>query len=235
MLCHSGDVKLLKNRDTGKIRLLMRREKTLKICANHLVADDEKGTFKLKDHPSSDRSWTYTAQDFSEGETQLTTFAIRFANADSACPAPPAEAPAAALTVRLFTQTLTRSRRSTRSAKRKWRAAMRRLRRTTRVTTTTSKGRRAGGWRGPGDRSVREARRHGGETAALRSLGVGLEGGGPAGLGLLLHNGAREAGAEVGVWGAAGWASARLRWRRPVVSMELVWSKREETRHMPDH
>ena len=87
-------MKLLKNRDTGKIRLLMRREKTLKICANHLVADDEKGTFKLKDHPSSDRSWTYTAQDFSEGETQLTTFAIRFANADSACPAPPAEASA---------------------------------------------------------------------------------------------------------------------------------------------
>ena len=41
-------MKLLKNRDTGKIRLLMRREKTLKICANHLVADDEKGTFKLK-------------------------------------------------------------------------------------------------------------------------------------------------------------------------------------------
>jgi hypothetical protein len=63
----------------------MRREKTLKIVANHLVIDDGKGTFNLKEHPSSDRSWTYTAQDFSEGETQLTTFAIRFANADSTC------------------------------------------------------------------------------------------------------------------------------------------------------
>jgi len=79
-----GDVKLLKNRKTSKIRLLMRREKTLKIVANHLVIDDGKGTFNLKEHPSSDRSWTYTAQDFSEGETQLTTFAIRFANADNA-------------------------------------------------------------------------------------------------------------------------------------------------------
>jgi hypothetical protein len=63
----------------------MRLEKTLKIVANHLVIDDGKGTFNLKEHPSSDRSWTYTAQDFSEGETQLTTFAIRFANADSTC------------------------------------------------------------------------------------------------------------------------------------------------------
>ena len=63
----------------------MRREKTLKIVANHLVIDDGKGTYNLKEHPSSDRSWTYTAQDFSDGETKLTTFAIRFANADSAC------------------------------------------------------------------------------------------------------------------------------------------------------
>ena len=68
----------------------------------------------------------------------------------------------------------------------------------------------------------------------MRWLGAGLEGGGPTGFGLLVHNGAHEAGAEVGSLRAAGWASARLRWRRPVVSMELVWSKREETRHMPD-
>lgn len=30
-----GDVKFLKHKETGKIRVLMRREKTLKICANH--------------------------------------------------------------------------------------------------------------------------------------------------------------------------------------------------------
>ncbi len=89
-LVATGDVKLLKNRKTAKIRLLMRREKTLKIVANHLVIDDGKGTYNLKEHPSSDRSWTYTAQDFSEGETKLTTFAIRFANADSKSRLPPA-------------------------------------------------------------------------------------------------------------------------------------------------
>ncbi|KAF3850585.1 hypothetical protein F7725_012357, partial [Dissostichus mawsoni] len=31
----TGDVKLLKHREKGTIRLLMRRDRTLKICANH--------------------------------------------------------------------------------------------------------------------------------------------------------------------------------------------------------
>jgi hypothetical protein len=30
-----GEAKLLKHKQTGKVRLLMRREKTYKICANH--------------------------------------------------------------------------------------------------------------------------------------------------------------------------------------------------------
>jgi len=32
----TGDVRLLKNKDSQKIRLVMRRDKTLKVCANHL-------------------------------------------------------------------------------------------------------------------------------------------------------------------------------------------------------
>ena len=31
----TGEIKLLKHKETGKIRVLMRRDKTLKICANH--------------------------------------------------------------------------------------------------------------------------------------------------------------------------------------------------------
>ena len=31
-----GIVKLLKHKETGKVRLVMRQNKTLKICANHL-------------------------------------------------------------------------------------------------------------------------------------------------------------------------------------------------------
>ncbi|GFY99338.1 RAN binding protein 1 [Actinidia rufa] len=33
----AGTVKLLKHKETGKVRLVMRQSKTLKICANHLV------------------------------------------------------------------------------------------------------------------------------------------------------------------------------------------------------
>jgi len=31
----TGDVRLLKHVETGKVRLVMRRDKTLKVCANH--------------------------------------------------------------------------------------------------------------------------------------------------------------------------------------------------------
>ena len=32
----TGDLRLLKHKETGKVRLVMRRDKTLKVCANHL-------------------------------------------------------------------------------------------------------------------------------------------------------------------------------------------------------
>ena len=31
----TGDVRLLKHKENGKTRLVMRRDKTLKVCANH--------------------------------------------------------------------------------------------------------------------------------------------------------------------------------------------------------
>jgi len=36
----AGTVKLLKHKETGKVRLVMRQSKTLKICANHLSMFD---------------------------------------------------------------------------------------------------------------------------------------------------------------------------------------------------
>lgn len=32
----TGELKMLQHHETGKIRIVMRRDKTLKICANHL-------------------------------------------------------------------------------------------------------------------------------------------------------------------------------------------------------
>lgn len=77
----TGDVKFLKHKVTGKVRILMRRDKTLKICANHLISAD----YELKPNIGSDRSWVYSVTaDVSEGEPEAQTLAIRFGNKENA-------------------------------------------------------------------------------------------------------------------------------------------------------
>merc|ERR1711879_923340 len=78
----TGTIKLLKHKETGKIRVLMRRDKTLKICANHYVHP----AMRLEENCASDRSWVYkTPNDFSDGSTGgEELLAIRFPNAENA-------------------------------------------------------------------------------------------------------------------------------------------------------
>ncbi|KAH9866970.1 single stranded nucleic acid binding protein [Plenodomus lingam] len=77
----TGDVRLLKHKENGKTRLVMRRDKTLKVCANHYVVPD----MKLSPNVGSDRSWVWNAAaDVSEGEPEAQTLAIRFANSENA-------------------------------------------------------------------------------------------------------------------------------------------------------
>jgi len=77
----TGDVRLLKHKENGKTRLVMRRDKTLKVCANHYVTPD----MKLSPNVGSDRSWVWNVSaDVSEGEPEAQTLAIRFANSENA-------------------------------------------------------------------------------------------------------------------------------------------------------
>mmetsp|Transcript_31600 Transcript_31600/g.54101 ORF Transcript_31600/g.54101 Transcript_31600/m.54101 type:complete len:215 (-) Transcript_31600:51-695(-) len=78
----TGEIKLLKHNETGKIRVLMRREKTLKICANHYVHP----AMKLEENCASDRSWLYkTPVDFSDGSTGgEELLAVRFPSVENA-------------------------------------------------------------------------------------------------------------------------------------------------------
>jgi len=77
----TGDARLLQHKETQKIRLVMRREKTLKVCANHLISAD----MKLQPNIGSDRSWVWkVAADYSEDPPTAETLAIRFANSDLA-------------------------------------------------------------------------------------------------------------------------------------------------------
>jgi Ran-binding protein 1 len=75
-----GDCKLLKNKATGKIRILLRQEKTLKCCMNHIVHPD----LDLQANAGSDRSWTWRCTDYAGDEPETQTFALRFKDADIA-------------------------------------------------------------------------------------------------------------------------------------------------------
>jgi Ran-binding protein 1 len=75
-----GDARFLQHKESKKIRIVMRRDKTLKICANHYITGD----MNLQPNVGSDRSWVYhVVGDVSDGAPSNETLAIRFANSDS--------------------------------------------------------------------------------------------------------------------------------------------------------
>ncbi|GLT55702.1 hypothetical protein SLA2020_287980 [Shorea laevis] len=74
-----GTVKLLKHKGTGKVRLVMRQSKTLKICANHLVLP----TMSVQEHAGNDKSCVWHATDFADGELKDELFAIRFPSVEN--------------------------------------------------------------------------------------------------------------------------------------------------------
>jgi len=77
----TGDVRILHHPDNGHYRLLMRREKTLKVCANHFV----RPWMMLKPMKGSEKSWMWQVHaDFAEEEMRSEVFAIRFGNPENA-------------------------------------------------------------------------------------------------------------------------------------------------------
>nr|XP_012149245.1 PREDICTED: E3 SUMO-protein ligase RanBP2-like isoform X1 [Megachile rotundata] len=73
-----GDIKLLRHKETGKLRLVMRREQILKLCLNHFVLSD------LEMKPKDEKTWMWNAADYSEGEIEHMLFACRFKTPDIA-------------------------------------------------------------------------------------------------------------------------------------------------------
>ncbi|EEF45739.1 ran-binding protein 1 homolog a [Ricinus communis] len=70
----AGSVKLLRHKETGKVRLVMRQSKTLKICANHLVL----ASMTVQEHAGNEKSCVWHATDFADGELKDELFCIRF-------------------------------------------------------------------------------------------------------------------------------------------------------------
>ncbi|KAL0185375.1 hypothetical protein M9458_021072, partial [Cirrhinus mrigala] len=75
-----GSIKILKHKTSGKVRLLMRREQVLKICANHYITAD----MALKPNAGSDKSWVWYAMDYADEMPKTEQLAIRFKTADEA-------------------------------------------------------------------------------------------------------------------------------------------------------
>jgi len=76
-----GEVRFLEHKESHKIRILMRQDKTLKVRLNHYVVPG----LELNEMTGSDRAWMWNCpMDFSEEEPQPDIFAIRFANRENA-------------------------------------------------------------------------------------------------------------------------------------------------------
>ena len=70
-----GDMKVLKHKQSGKARLLMRRDQILKVCCNHYLTAD----MSLTPHNNSDKAWTwYTPSDFADEVPKPEKLALRF-------------------------------------------------------------------------------------------------------------------------------------------------------------
>ncbi|KAI4368906.1 hypothetical protein MLD38_017410 [Melastoma candidum] len=74
-----GSVKLLKHKENGKVRLVMRQAKTLKICANHLIGP----TMTVQEHAGNEKSCVWHAADFADGELKDEMFCIRFGSVEN--------------------------------------------------------------------------------------------------------------------------------------------------------
>ena len=74
-----GNIKILKKKDAGKYRLLMRREQIHKLCANHAITSE----IELKT-TAKDNQYIWAANDFSEERVQLEKFLVRFKHVEQA-------------------------------------------------------------------------------------------------------------------------------------------------------
>jgi len=76
----TGDVKILKREENQSARIVMRREKTQKVCANHSIL----AWMDLKPNCGSQKAWVWKTQaDYADEEPKQETLAIRFGNVEN--------------------------------------------------------------------------------------------------------------------------------------------------------
>ncbi|XP_050309114.1 ran-specific GTPase-activating protein-like [Anthonomus grandis grandis] len=77
----TGELKMLKHKEKSSFRIVMRRDKTLKVCANHFITP----MIELKPSLTNERAFVYTVLvDFADEKTRSECFAVKFANIENA-------------------------------------------------------------------------------------------------------------------------------------------------------
>ncbi|KAJ3433618.1 e3 sumo-protein ligase ranbp2-related [Anaeramoeba flamelloides] len=75
-----GDIQIFQHKTSKRCRVLMRREQTYKVCANHYPAK----YIKFKQNEGNTKSWIYNAIDYSDGAAKDEILFIRFLKEESA-------------------------------------------------------------------------------------------------------------------------------------------------------
>ncbi len=75
-----GEARILHHKETGWYRIVMRRDKTLKVCANFVLHP----AITLSANAGSDRSWVWSCKDFSGEAITDEVFAMRYQTPDIA-------------------------------------------------------------------------------------------------------------------------------------------------------
>jgi len=72
-----GEAKLLKHKETGKVRFVIRDENTLKVIGNHYIVS--KAPYcELRSEAGNGNGWVWSALDYSEGRPRLEQLALKF-------------------------------------------------------------------------------------------------------------------------------------------------------------
>lgn len=76
----TGDIKLLRHKHNNTVRVVMRRDKTLKVCANHFITPD----IRMNVHCGSDKAFNWSVfADYADETMKQELLAIKFGNPQS--------------------------------------------------------------------------------------------------------------------------------------------------------
>lgn len=77
----TGELKILRHKENNSVRVVMRRDKTLKVCANHFITP----WMELKPSAGSDKAFVYTVLvDFADEKPKSECLAVKFGTVDNA-------------------------------------------------------------------------------------------------------------------------------------------------------